>query len=71
MDQSRQGLRDDFIRNLSVYSQCIMPYLRNVQEKYALAYYAPETEQVDIKAYCKQEYLQVMNAKKALDSSRQ
>jgi hypothetical protein len=68
--QSRQILRDDFLRKLSNYSQCIMPYLRNVQEKYTLSYYLVENDEVDLKAYCTHEYDSAMQAKSILEKSR-
>jgi hypothetical protein len=34
--------RDNFINALSNYSQCMTPYLRNVQERYVGAFYMPE-----------------------------
>lgn len=69
--QGREILRDDFLRKLSTYSQCIQPYLRNVQEKYATAYYAAENEPVDLKAYCKREFDDTIQAKSVLEKARQ
>ena len=70
MEYSRQLQRDDFLRKLSVYSNCIQPYLRNIQDKYGSAYYLVTTEPVDLRAYCTNEYEQAINAKKALEKSR-
>jgi hypothetical protein len=55
-------LRDNFLKTLSNYSVCIEPYLRNIQEKYAAAYYIVEGEKVDVTAYCKNEYQAAVEA---------
>jgi hypothetical protein len=47
--------RDNFIKALSNYSECMKPYLRNVQEQYVAAYYMPENQPVDMNAYCTKE----------------
>lgn len=48
-------VRDNFLRSLSNYSECIKPYLRQVQEKYVAAYYIVESDKVDLNAYCQKE----------------
>ena len=48
-------VRDNFLKSLSNYSECIRPYLRQIQEKYAAAYYVAEKDSVDLNAYCVQE----------------
>lgn len=50
MDSQTQDrrLRDNFLRTLSNYSVCIQPYLRNIQDRYAAAYYIVEGEKVDL-----------------------
>ncbi len=60
-------LKVNFIRSLSNYSICIEPYLRNIHEKYVVAYYAADTEDVDLKSYCKRELNEVLDAKKLLE----
>lgn len=45
-------VRDNFLRSLSNYSECIKPYLRMVQDKYIAAYYMTEDNNVDLNAYC-------------------
>lgn len=61
-------VRDTFIRSLSNYSECIKPYLRQIQEKYVGAYYVSENSSVDLNAYCLKEREQAQNAKVALES---
>ena len=56
-------VRDNFLRSLSNYSECIRPYLRQVQEKYVSAYYTAENENVDLNAYCLREREQAVKAK--------
>ena len=51
MDQKR----DYFLRSLSNYSECIKPYLRQVQDKYVASYYIVESDKVDLNAYCVKE----------------
>ena len=46
-------VRDNFVRSLSNYSECIRPYLRQIQDKYVSAYYIVEPEKVDLDSYCK------------------
>ena len=47
--------RDNFIKALSNYSQCMEPYLRNVQERFIGSFYMPENQAVDLNAYCVKE----------------
>jgi hypothetical protein len=56
-------VRDNFLRTLSNYSECVKPYLRQVQEKYVAAYYMTENNEVDLNAYCVREREQVNAAK--------
>lgn len=53
--RSRTQLQDDFLFKLNIYSRCIEPYLRNIQEKYVAAYYTVDSEKLDFNAYCKRE----------------
>jgi hypothetical protein len=48
-------VRDNFLRSLSNYSECLKPYLRQVQDKYVAAYYIVEGDKVDLNAYCQKE----------------
>ena len=48
-------VRDNFLKSLSNYSECLRPYLRQVQEKYAASYYLIESQKVDLNAYCVKE----------------
>ena len=59
-------MQDDFLFKLNIYSRCIEPYLRNIQEKYVAAYYIVDSEKVDFTAYCKKERENVYNAKSKL-----
>ena len=47
--------RDNFLKSLSNYSECIRPYLRQIQDKYVASYYIAENEKVDLSAYCLKE----------------
>ena len=59
-------VRDNFLKSLSNYSECMKPFLRQVQEKYVAAYYVSEQDKVDLTAYCLNERDQAMAAKEAL-----
>ena len=63
---SRAQLQDDFLFKLNIYSRCIEPYLRNIQEKYIAAYYIVDSEKVDFNSYCKRERDNVTQAKSKL-----
>ena len=56
-------VRDNFLRSLSNYSECIKPYMRQVQEKYVASYYLIESGKVDINSYCVKEKEQAIAAK--------
>jgi hypothetical protein len=60
-------VRDNFLRSLSNYSECIRPYLRQIQEKYVAAYYIAENNQVDVNAYCVKERDQANSAKQLFE----
>lgn len=60
-------VRDNFVRSLSNYSECIRPYLRQIQDKYVAAYYIVENEKVDLNSYCLVEREQANNARKLLE----
>lgn len=62
--------KEYFLRALSNYSVCIQPYLRNVQERYVGAYYLVEGQKVDLGAFCKSEYQQVLDAKTKIEGSQ-
>ena len=62
-----ENTRDNFLKSLSNYSECIRPYLRQVQEKYVASYYMPEFEKVELTAYCTQEREQATAAQAALE----
>ena len=69
MEVDRNPIRDNFIKQLSNYSLCIEPYLRNIQEKYGTSMYPTLNEDVDLSTYCKNEFADAMKAKKAMDES--
>ena len=69
MEHDRNPIRDNFIRQLSNYSLCIEPYLRNIQEKYVTAMYPTLGEDLDLAKYCKTEFDAAMKAKKAMEDS--
>lgn len=45
-------MRDHFLKSLSEYSMCIKPYLRNIHDKYVVAYYLVEREGLDFNRLC-------------------
>ncbi len=67
MDADRNPIRDNFIRQLSNYSLCIEPYMRNIQDKYATAMYPTLQEDLDLAKYCKTEFDSAQKAKKAME----
>lgn len=56
-------VRDDFLKSLSNYSECLKPYLRQVQEKYVASYYLIESGKVDLNTYCVKEKEQTYAAR--------
>lgn len=52
MEVDHHKLKDQFLRNLSNYSLCIQPYLRNVHDRYGISYQLVEGGKVDLTAYC-------------------
>ena len=62
-------VRDNFIKSLSNYSECIKPYLRQIQDKYVVAQYIVETDKVDLNAYCKIERDQAVKAQEVFSKS--
>jgi len=60
-------VRDNFLKSLSNYSECIKPYLRQVQDKYVAAYYIVESDKVDLNAYCVNEREQATTAQALLE----
>jgi hypothetical protein len=62
-------VRDNFLRSLSNYSECIRPYLRQVQEKYVAAYYQTENNEVDLNTYCVREREAVTAAKASVQQN--
>lgn len=61
-------VRDNFLRSLSNYSECIRPYLRQIQDKYVAAYYIAESDKVDLNAYCVKEREFAIKAEAAVRS---
>lgn len=62
-------VRDNFLRSLSNYSECIRPYLRQIQEKYTSAYYMAENEKVDLTQYCLREREAATQARQVLQDN--
>ena len=48
-------IRDNFLKALSNYSECIKPYLRTAQDRYVAGYYIVEGQKFDFNEYCKHE----------------
>ena len=69
METDRNPVRDNFLRQLSNYSLCIEPYLRNIQEKYVTAMYPTLAEDLNLSIYCKNEFEAATKAKKHLEES--
>ena len=55
--------RDDFLKALSNYSECIRPFLRTAQDRYIGQFYMIEEQPFDFKEYCKAERLAAEKAK--------
>ena len=62
MQKDQAESRNRFLKSLSNYSLCMKPYLRQVQDKYIAAYYVVESEPVNLKSYCTNEWKQTKNA---------
>ena len=62
-------VRDNFIKSLSNYSECIKPYLRQIQDKYVVAQYIVETDKVDLNAYCQIERKEATKAQEVFQKS--
>ena len=60
-------VRDNFLRSLSNYSECLKPYLRQIQDKYVAAYYIAESDKVDLNAYCVKEREMATRAQEAVE----
>jgi hypothetical protein len=45
--------REQFLKALSNYSECIKPFLRTAQERYVASYYMVENQKFDFASYCK------------------
>ena len=45
--------REQFLKALSNYSECIKPSLRTAQERYVASYYMVENQKFDFASYCK------------------
>ena len=58
--------KENYIRHLSNYSYWIMPYLRNIQDKYQKSMLLQFDEEIDLKAYCKDERKYLEDAKDLL-----
>jgi len=54
MEQTRDT-REQFIRALSNYSECMKPYLRQAQQNYVASYYLVESQNFEMASYCKYE----------------
>ena len=53
--ENKGSTRDQFLKALSNYSECIQPYLRTAQERYVASYYTIEGQSFDFNEYCKLE----------------
>jgi hypothetical protein len=51
--EDKGDVRNQFLRSLSNYSECIKPYLRTAQDRYVAGYYMVEGQDFDFNAYCK------------------
>ena len=58
--------RDDFLKALSNYSECIRPFLRTAQERYVAEYYTVEQQDFDFSKYCVSERQAAESAKSKL-----
>lgn len=51
-NQSGAPSRDDFLKRLSNYSECIRPFIRTAQERYVAGYFLIEEQSFDFNQYC-------------------
>lgn len=63
--EGKGDVRNQFLRSLSNYSECIRPYLRAAQDRYVASYYTIEGQDFDFNAYCKIEREQATAASNA------
>lgn len=68
-NQEPMPSRDDFLRALSNYSECIRPFLRTAQERYVAEYYTVEQQTFDFNKYCVAERQAAEAAKGKLEGS--
>jgi len=68
MDSQQIKHRDNFLLALSNYSECLRPYLRQVQEKYVAAYHIAENDPVALSSYCSNERKVASEARKVLEA---
>lgn len=52
METAKGEPRENFLRALSNYSECLKPFLRTAQDRYVASYYMVESQQFDLKSYC-------------------
>ena len=62
-------VRDNFIKSLGNYSECIRPYLRQIQDKYVVSQYIVESDKVDLNAYCTIERSEAQKAQETFQKS--
>jgi hypothetical protein len=68
-EQLKGDSREQFLRALSNYSECIKPYLRTAQERYIANYYVIENQKFDFKSYCKFERQEATKRSQAFKAS--
>ena len=67
MEATQSGAsRDDFLKKLSNYSECIRPFIRTAQERYVAGYFIVEEQQFDFNQYCVAERKAAEDAKSSL-----
>ena len=63
MEATSNANRDDFLKALSNYSECVRPFLRTAQDRYVASYYMIEDQPFNFSEYCKSEREAALTAK--------
>ena len=65
-NQSKTPSRDEFLKKLSNYSECIKPFIRVAQERYIAGQFMIQEQEFDFNQYCVSERKAAEEAKSSL-----
>ncbi|CDW71934.1 UNKNOWN [Stylonychia lemnae] len=71
MELNRAALKQEFIKRLHDYSQCITPVVRDIQERYVSSYYIVDSDKIDVSQYCQNELKLAQETKEQLQNLQQ